>query len=193
MSPITHFFVGWVALERWYPTRRDKAIVVLAGLAPDLDGLGMVVDLANRALSRPETAYYHEYHRLLTHGLPGAVAIALLAAALGTRRLRVAIGAFVAVHLHLLCDLVGSRGSTPEDLWPIHYLMPVSASPVFVWTHQWPLVGWQNFVITAVLMFVVMRRAARVGASPVGLASVRGDAVFVAVLRKWRRQLGGGD
>lgn len=189
MSPITHFLLGWSVFERAFPARRDKALVVIAGLAPDLDGLGMVVDLANRALGRPETTYYHDYHRLLTHGLPAAVAFALAAAMLGRRRLAVALAAFASVHLHLLCDLVGSRGSLPEDVWPIHYLEPLAASPVFAWTHQWPLVGWQNFVLTALLMFVAMRRAARTGYSPVALASGRADAVFVEVLRKWRRQL----
>jgi inner membrane protein len=192
VSPVTHFLFGWVAFERLFPTRRDKAIVALAGIAPDLDGLGMVVDLANRALHRPETAYYHEFHRLLSHGLPAAV-VAVLAFALGRRRLSVALATFAAVHLHLLCDLAGSRGSDPGDLWPIHYLEPLAREPVFAWVHQWPLVGWQNLAITAALMFVTMRRAARLGHSPVGLASERADAVFVGVLRKWRRQLTRGD
>jgi hypothetical protein len=40
-------------------------------------------------------------------------------------------------------------------------------------------------------MLATMARAARRGYSPVGLASERADAVFVAVLRKWRRQLTG--
>jgi membrane-bound metal-dependent hydrolase YbcI (DUF457 family) len=193
MNPITHFLAGWVAFEAHFPSRRDKAIVALAGVAPDLDGLGMLVDLANDALGRPETTYYLEYHRVLTHGLPAALAFAAIAAALGTRRLRVGVATFAAVHLHLLCDFVGSRGSTAEDLWPIHYLAPLSASPTFVWSHQWPLVGWQNFAITAVLMFLTMRRAARSGQSPVGLVSPRADAAFVAVMRKWRRQLTGGE
>ena len=193
MSPITHFLFGWVAFERLFPSRRDKAIVALAGIAPDIDGLGMAVDLVNRALQRPETAYYHEYHRLLAHGLPAAVVFAMIAFALGRRRLPVALATFAAVHLHLLCDLVGSRGSDALDLWPIHYLEPLAREPVGAWAMQWPLVGWQNFAITAALMFVTMRRAARVGASPVGLVSERADAAFVGVLRKWRRQLTRGD
>ena len=189
MNPITHFLLGWAAFERLFPSRRDKAIVTLAGVAPDLDGLGMIVDLANDWLGRPETAYYGEYHRVLTHGLPAAIAFALVAAMLARRRTLAACTAFASVHLHLLCDLVGSRGSTPQDLWPIHYLAPLHATPVWTWAHQWPLVGWQNFAITATLMFIAMRRAARVGYSPVGLVSPRGDAAFVEVLRKWRRQL----
>jgi inner membrane protein len=193
MSPITHFLFGWVAFERLFPFRRDKAIVALAGIAPDLDGLGMAVDLLNRALQRPETTYYNDYHRLLAHGLPAAVGFAALAFALGRRRLRVALAAFGAVHLHLLCDLAGSRGSDPGDLWPIHYLEPLAREPVVAWALQWPLVGWQNLAITAALMFATMRRAARTGYSPVVLASGRADAVFVGVLRKWRRQLTRGD
>ena len=36
MSPITHFLVGWITLERAQSTDRDRALVALAGLAPDL-------------------------------------------------------------------------------------------------------------------------------------------------------------
>jgi hypothetical protein len=191
MSPITHFLFGWVAFERALPARRDKLLVALAGVAPDVDGLGMLVDLANRALGRAETNYYFQFHRQLAHGLPAAIAFALLAAACARQRLRTAIAVFACVHLHLLCDLAGSRGALPDDLWPIHYLEPLASVPVWTWTHQWPLVGWQNLAITAGLMLATMARAARRGYSPVGLASERADAVFVAVLRKWRRQLTG--
>ena len=76
MSPITHFLVGWAALERALPARRDKALVTLAGLAPDLDGIGIVVDFATRCLGMPATNYYRDYHRLVGHGLPAVMLIA---------------------------------------------------------------------------------------------------------------------
>ena len=37
MSPITHALVSWMALEQTQTQRRDKALVVLAGLVPDID------------------------------------------------------------------------------------------------------------------------------------------------------------
>jgi inner membrane protein len=191
VNPITHFLVGWVALETRVVATRDKALVCLAGVASDLDGLGIIVDFATRTLGLAPTSYYQDWHRMLGHGLPAALAITLLVAACARDRLRGAALAFVAVHLHILCDVLGSRGTTTEDLWPIHYLEPVAAGLDAVWSGQWPLVGWQNTLITAALLGVTMWRAAARGYSPVGLASPRADDVFVAVIRKWRGRLRG--
>jgi len=191
VSPVTHFLVGWTALERALPARRDKALVSLAGVAPDLDGLGIVVDFATRTLGMPETDYYQAYHRIYGHGLPAALVIAAVCAALGARghRAMVALCAFVAVHLHFLCDILGSRGSGAEDLWGIWYLAPFSLTPEFVWRGQWELVGWQNTAITAALLLVIAARATRTGYSPLVLVSERADAAFIATLRKWRARL----
>ena len=191
MSPVTHFLVGWTALERAVPARRDKALVSLAGVAPDLDGLGIVVDFATRTLGWPETDYYQAYHRIYGHGLPAALVIAAICAALATRGQRAIVGlcAFVAVHLHFLCDILGSRGSGAEDLWGIWYLAPFSLTPEFVWRGQWELVGWQNTAITAALLLVIAARATRTGYSPLALVHARADATFVTTLRNWRARL----
>ncbi|MBL8382873.1 MAG: metal-dependent hydrolase [Burkholderiales bacterium] len=183
MSPITHFLVGWSALERALPARRDKALVALAGLAPDLDGLGIVVDFATRTLGLPETNYYQDFHRLFGHGLAAALVIALAVAALATARRRAAVLAFVSVHLHFACDLVGSRGNGPEDIWGIWYFAPFSTAHEIAWSGQWPLVGWQNMAITAVLLVVVLRRAVATGYSPLAIVSARADAALIAALR----------
>ena len=189
MNPITHFLVGWVGLERLQASRRDKALVVLAGLAPDLDGLGLVPDFATRVLQLPVTDYYLRFHRMYGHGLPAALIFAALAGTLGVRRFRVAWCAFVSVHLHFLCDLVGSRGGDPEDIWAIYYFAPFTTAVELSWSGQWPLVGWQNTLISAVLLWIVMLRAAALGYSPLGLVRQPADAVFVATLRGWRRRV----
>jgi hypothetical protein len=189
MSPITHFMVGWVALERLQVSHRDRALVVGAGLMPDLDGLGIVVDFATRTLGLPETDYYQAFHRLYGHGLPAAIVITLIAAAFANDRLRVALSAFVAVHLHLLCDLLGSRGSGADDIWGVFYLSPLSMQPELAWKGQWPLVGWQNVAISAVQLGVILWRATSTGYSPLRLLSERGDRELVTTLRKWRRMV----
>ena len=150
MSPITHFLVSWVALEQLQASRRDKALVVLAGIAPDLDGLGIVVDFATKTLGLVETDYYQSFHRMYGHGLPAALVIAAVVSMLGIRRYWVAFWAFVSVHLHFLCDLLGSRGTTAEDIWGIYYFAPLTTKYELSWATQWPLVGWQNMVLTAV-------------------------------------------
>lgn len=184
MNPITHFLVGWVGLERIVPSMRDRGLIAIAGVLPDLDGVGIVVDFSTRMLGLPPTDYYQHYHRLLGHGLPAAIMIAALVAGFGRNRRAVFGLALLAVHLHLLCDIVGSRGSTPLDLWPIYYFAPLSLQPEFSWSGQWPLIGWQNFVITAALLAITLLRSARTGYSPVGLLSARADLELIQVIRR---------
>ena len=191
MNPITHFLVGWVALEKRLESKRDKALVCLAGVVPDFDGMGIGIDFVTRTVHWAQTDYYQEYHRMLGHGLPAALVIAAAAAAMARQRMRVAVLAFIAVHLHFLCDLLGSRGSTAEDIWPIYYLAPVSSAAELSWSYQWPLVGWQNMLLSVCLLLATMARATVRGYSPVCLVSVAGDAMFVATLRQWRLRLGG--
>ena len=75
-----------------------------------------MIDFATRSLGLPETDSYQGIHRLYGHGLPAAVIIAAVAGAFGVRRFRVAASAFISVHLHILGDLLGSRGTTEEDI-----------------------------------------------------------------------------
>lgn len=175
--------MGWTALERTQKTPRDRALVVWIGLAPDLDGLGLLVDFVVRLLGLPETNYYQEFHRVYGHGLPAAILFSALVAAFADHRTRAALGAFASAHLHYLCDLIGSRGGDPEDIWPIPYLSPFSNALTLSWRGQWELVSWQNTLITATLLVVAAFMALRRGYSPVSLFSKKADAAVVAALR----------
>ena len=70
MSPVTHFFAGWL-LASVSPagrpsalTRREKALVVAAAVAPDIDGLGIIPELLTRNTSHP-LLWFSEYHHSL--------------------------------------------------------------------------------------------------------------------------------
>lgn len=70
MSPVTHFFAGWL-LASVSPTgrpttltRREKALVVAAAVAPDLDGLGIIPEFLTRNSSHP-LLWFSEYHHSL--------------------------------------------------------------------------------------------------------------------------------
>ena len=190
MSPITHLLASWVVAVNATDNPRDCRVVALAGLAPDLDGLGLVIDMVRNAVNHTESFHYYQmYHHSLLHGLPGAVVVAGLAATFARRHLRVGLLVLLTFHLHLLCDLLGSRGPEPGDLWPIFYLAPFSNSPMWLWRGQWRLDGWQNQLITFALLFWMAGIALKRGESVVRIFNQRADRVFVAALRKWRDAL----
>jgi hypothetical protein len=110
--------------------------------------------------------------------------IAALVACFAARKYRAAAGAFLAVHLHFICDILGSRGASAEDIWGIAYFSPLAALPVFEWRGQWELVSWQNTLITLALLGWMFARGMRVGYTPLRLASKRADERVVHTLRR---------
>ena len=190
MSPLTHLLASWIVAAKTADNLRDRRLVTLAGVAPDLDGLGIFVDAAKGAFTNGKFFYYPEYHHWLAHGLPGALVCSILLAAFGQRRWRVLLLSLLTFHLHLLCDLIGSRGPDKTDLWPIFYFGPISQHPMWIWKYQWRLDGWQNTVITLALLMWALWLAVKTGDSFVGVFNRRADKVFVSVLQKWCSQLG---
>ncbi len=184
MSPVTHFLLSWTLAERSATTPRERAWITFAGIAPDLDGLGWIVDVANQALGRPESFWFEKFHHNLLHGLPGAGLLLVVAALSGVRQGRALLLLLASFHLHLLCDVVGSRGPSPKDIWSIDYLGPLSHAWNLSWSRQWPLNGWQNFVLSAFLIAGCLVRTVRTGISPASLFSQRIDATVVATLRR---------
>jgi hypothetical protein len=105
------------------------------------------------------------------------------------RKLRVGVLALLVFHLHLLFDFLGSRGPSPDDLWPIFYFGPFSKDPMWLWHGQWRLDAWPNQVFTWILLAAALWLALRRGDSFVGVVSRWADEIFVRVLRKWRDAL----
>lgn len=199
MSPVTHFFAGWVlaCVSPVALTRREKALVVAAAVAPDLDGLGLVPELLTRHSSHP-LLWFSEYHHQL-HTLAFAIvcticAFVIAGSSAGKDKSRqhpplprhpwtTALLVFVSFHLHLLCDLAGARGPDGYQ-WPIPYLAPFSDAAHITWNGQWILNGWQNFVFTGVLLATTFRFAWKTGSSPIELVSVPANYTFVQALRQ---------
>ena len=185
MNPETHLLASWVIGAIATDNERDCRLVALAGFLPDLDGLGLLVDAANRALGGRKTFFYEHYHHYLLHGLVGGILLTMLLTYFSRRKWRVALLTFLVFHLHLLCDLVGSRGPDPVDLWPLFYFGPFTKDPMWIWKGQWPLDAWPNRLLTVALFAWALWLAVGRGYSFVGVFSRRLDKVFVEVLRKW--------
>jgi inner membrane protein len=218
MSPVTHFLAGWLLASvrshgRPVLTRREKALVVAAAVAPDLDGFGLIPELLTRNSAHPLlwfSRYHHSLHNLgfallctvaalLIAGLPNFAfgpamrdsgppdCAAFARAGVGGRPIPThpwltAALVFLSFHLHLLCDLIGSRG--PDgDQWPIPYLKPFSNALQLTWHGQWALNGWQNFAITGLLLLATLWILKKYGSSPVELMRKRWNERLVQGLR----------
>ena len=181
MNPVTHFLTGWSVANAAPFSRKELALVSIAGVIPDLDGLGMVPDWLTRNSAQPLN-WWGKYHHLLGHNAGFALAVVGGTFALSRKRWLAAAMAFLSFHLHLLGDIVGARG--PDgDQWPIPYLLPFSNVWQLSWQGQWELNAWPNFLITRLLLLLTFYLAWKRGYSLLEMFSLSADRVFVAALR----------
>ena len=180
MSPVTHFLAGWALANAIALNRRERIAVTVASVVPDIDGFGLIPELLTRNSTHP-LRWFSEYHHAL-HTLWFALLVAALAACVATQKWKTAALAFLAFHLHLLCDLVSSRG--PDGYtWPVPYLRPFSDRWQWSWQGQWALNSWENIAITLVLLALTLVIIQKCGRSPVEMFSVRADRMVVAAIR----------
>lgn len=180
MSPITHLLLSWSAASTFALDRKDRALVTVAGIAPDIDGIGLLWDLTSYQTGQP-LALWIRFHHVLGHNITFGVILAIITFIFATRRVAACIAVFSVFHLHLVCDLLGARG--PDEIWSIPYLLPFSNSWDFVWSKQWPLNSWQNFTITIGSIVFVFYQGWKHGISPLELVSQRANDSFVSAIR----------
>jgi inner membrane protein len=181
VNPVTHFLSGWAVANCVSPLeRRERALVTLACVAPDVDGLGAIPDLLTRNSAHP-LHWFSQYHHQL-HSLAFAVVVAATCFIFSKHQWMTALLAFSSFHLHLLEDVLGSRGPDGYQ-WPIPYLAPFSQAAQISWSGQWGLNAWPNFAITIGFLAVTFYLARRRGFSPLEMISHRADRAFVETLR----------
>ncbi|MBI5695230.1 MAG: metal-dependent hydrolase [Nitrospirae bacterium] len=182
MNPLTHVLAGWAAANLAPLDRRGRAAVTLAGVIPDMDGLGLIAEELTKDSVRPLT-WWSDYHHVVSHNLAfGLLVAAACAWSAKARRGAVAALAFLSFHVHVLCDIAGAGGPDGEH-WPIPYLWPFTSRVMLEWRGQWLINAWQNVVITALLLCVVFYIAWRRGYSPLEMVSARADAALVGAVR----------
>jgi inner membrane protein len=181
MSPATHLLLSWLVAQGGRG-RRERAAVVIAGIIPDADGLGVVAGLATGSWERAE-AWYSRFHHEIGHNLLAGLVVSVAAWWWCRRSWRTALLALLAFHLHLVCDVIGSRGPDGYQ-WPLPYLTPFSDWQ-WAWDGQWELNAWPNTVITLLAEIAMLAIAWRHQRSPLGLLSPRADALWIGYLRRW--------
>lgn len=173
--------IGWGGAQAVPLDRRDRAIVTIASVAPDIDGFGILPELITRGTSH-EVFWWTEYHHTLCHNLVSAVIFTAIATFFAHAKRRTAIMAFISFHLHLLGDVIGARGPDGYQ-WPIPYWLPFTDKYQWSWDGQWALNAWQNFAITIPLLIFTIWLAWKAGRSPLEIVSQRANDGFVSALR----------
>ncbi len=142
MAP-NHLLLSWLGAATLLRHRRERILVAYSGLAPDLDGLGWLID----QYTQNATHYYAAFHHKAGHGILAALLIAGAVGCLARcQPIKAALCAFAIVHLHILCDMAGSRGADGYQ-WPIYYFYPFLPAHEYVWAGQWDINAWQNRLI----------------------------------------------
>jgi len=166
VNPIVHGELSWLAAQG-LPERRDRILVMAAGLAPDLDGLSLLGgQLA-----------YEDYHHILFHNYGGAILTTVVCTLLARKKWAVGLLALFAFHLHIVCDLMGSGRE-----WPIFYFWPTS-HVAWSWKYVWELASWQNSVIGFFVTIACLACALRWRRTFVEVFSTRVDGHVVATVR----------
>jgi membrane-bound metal-dependent hydrolase YbcI (DUF457 family) len=138
----THIGLGWIIAGLGPGPRRDRWLIVLAGLVPDLDGIGILWS---------EQAY-RATHRVIGHSLPFGLLLVAVVVLLADRRRVTGLLAAVSFQLHLLLDVVGTGGLPTRYLWPVS---------TWTWTYDghWVLASWQNGVVMSLTLLGVVATA----------------------------------
>jgi hypothetical protein len=182
MNPASHFLIGWTLANTVDIPRRDRIMVTLSGVAADIDGIGIIAEVLTENTTAP-LLWYSRYHHVLGHNLLVGLILTAAVFLFGLKRWSAAFLAFLAFHLHLLGDLIGSRGPDGYQ-WPIPYLFPFSNNWIFTWQGQWELNAWPNILITVVILVMATYLTWKRGRSPLEMFSTKADRAFLAKMRE---------
>jgi hypothetical protein len=174
--------MSWLAGSYLNFNRRERALVTIAGIAPDIDGLGLAIDFVTKHTNSP-TYFWSLYHHKL-HTLWFAIFVTVICSLMATTsKIKVGLVALGLFHVHLLCDLAGSRGPDGYQ-WPIPYLYPLTKMAPLTWSHQWALNAWPNIVISIIAFTLVVYSARKYHRSPFELVSNKLDMTFINMVNR---------
>jgi len=185
MSPGAHLLISWTFSSTVKWSRRERFLISVAGISPDIDGAGYILDKINLFIGK-DTDFYGEFHHILSHNLIFAIIVAVICTYFAKiKRFHVGLFAFIVVHLHIIADLVGSKG--PDDYsWPMNYLYPFSDEIMLSWDGQWELVSWQNFLTMFILIVISIYIAITKKYSPFEIFSEKLDKSVFEMARAAR-------
>ncbi len=183
MNPATHFMLSWLLSDIACENKRDRILVTVSGIIPDLDGLVVIADMIQGDSAYP---LYNKYHHILSHNLTFCLFTGLVVYFLSQMSLKTMFLSMATFHIHLLCDVIGARGPDGYQ-WPIPYLNPFSSGLQLKINWQWELTGWQNLVISIVAIIWIFYRTKKYGRSPLEFFSEKVNRIFIDTVQSWGR------
>ncbi len=148
----------------------------MSGVAPDLDGLGYIIDYFD-----PSSDIFCKFHHIVGHNLGAYIVFLIITLLFADKKIISFLFVTLTFHLHMLCDVLGGRGPD-EYQWPIPYLLPFSEAWNWTWDGQWYLHAWQNSVAYAIFVMITVIIAFKKKNTPVELISQKWDT---AVMRSF--------
>lgn len=141
-----------------------------------MDGVGLLIDPVAQRFGI--LTYYWDFFHHQLHNIGFCTLLTVMAFIMAkAKKLKVAVTVFAVFHLHLFCDLIGSKG--PDGFqWPIPYFLPFSDRVQFTWQHQWELNAWPNILIGAISIGIVIIIARLKNRSPFEIISKKLDSAF---------------
>jgi hypothetical protein len=198
MQGPSHLIISWFVAEACeVKSPRERRIVALSGLAPDIDVLGYVGAIVYFGFDK-DLAFEHVWeviHHRYTHGLGFVVLTGIVAfmaatrfpvlefrrgnevvAGLSRRAGKVALLCMLVSAIHVFCDVVAG-GPT----WPVFPLWPLSD---FAWTvdWSWTLAEWPNSVILFACLAGTMLYARFADHSPMESINYGFERWFVRII-----------
>ncbi|WP_444997390.1 metal-dependent hydrolase [Aliikangiella sp. IMCC44359] len=180
MAPGSHLMMSWLGSAQIFYQRRERVLVTLSGVLPDIDGFGIIIDKITGV-----TNLYYQYHHYLGHNIFSAMFFSTLLSFIAkNQKVKVFLFSFFLIHLHITCDVIGSKG--PDGYhWPIYYFYPLDSSLGLTWKYQWELSSWPNTAITISLFLLCTYDANRKKFSFLEVFSQRLDREAFAMYQRY--------
>ncbi len=167
MDPVVHGMLAWLFAIIFIRDVRDRRLVVIAGVIPDIDGIYILYS----------TELFYLYHHTWGHSFIFALPVAIFLALFGREKRQVFLGALGAFSVHLISDYFGSNWNIPP-LWPISDREYTSAT--YLSDHV--IYDIINPVVTVAALICILIIAYRKEISPIEFISTKLDKKIVGML-----------
>ncbi|THB68761.1 MAG: metal-dependent hydrolase [Gammaproteobacteria bacterium] len=184
MAPGTHLLTSWLIGAPFLKNKKERMLVTVAGVIPDIDGAGIIIDKINMKLGE-HSIYYEKYHHVICHNLLFAIIFTIATLFIAkTKRVFTASLAFFAIHIHMVADIIGSKGPDGYQ-WPLTYFYPFNNEIQLTFKYQWQLSAWPNSAITIGFIVLSIFMARKLGYSPYEIISTKFDKAIFALFKKY--------